>query len=66
MIGPAALRRPSALVAVVCLSEVLAMTGFAAYWSLLPVLQPAWQMNNSMAGFLSGRISAATSSRSRS
>ena len=30
------------------------MAGFAAYWSLLPVLQPAWQMNNSMAGFLSG------------
>ncbi len=30
------------------------MTGFAAYWSLLPVLQPAWHMNNAMAGWLSG------------
>ena len=30
------------------------MAGFATYWSLLPVLQPAWDMNNSTAGFLSG------------
>ena len=30
------------------------MTGFATYWSLLPVLQPAWHMNNTTAGFLSG------------
>ena len=49
-----ALRRPAALIAVVCLVEVLTMAGFAAYWSLLPVLQPAWQMSNAMAGWLSG------------
>ena len=30
------------------------MTGFAAYWSLLPVLQPAWDMSNASAGWLSG------------
>ena len=54
MIAQAILRRPAALVAVLCLAEVLAMMGFAAYWSLLPVLQPAWDMNNTAAGWLSG------------
>ena len=55
MIAQATLRRPPALIAVMCLTEVLAMTGFAAYWSLLPVLQPAWHMSsNTMAGWLSG------------
>ncbi len=54
MIAQAILRRPAALVAVLCLAEVLAMMGFAAYWSLLPVLQPAWSMNNTAAGWLSG------------
>ncbi len=48
------MRRPVALIAVMCLAEVLAMTGFAAYWSLLPVLQPEWHMSNAMAGWLSG------------
>ena len=48
------MRRPAALIAVMCLTEVLAMTGFAAYWSLLPVLQPAWHMSNATAGWLSG------------
>ena len=38
----------------VCLVEVLTMAGFAAYWSLLPVLQPGWHMSNAMAGWLSG------------
>ena len=54
MIAQAIMRRPAALIAVMSLSEVLAMTGFAAYWSLLPVLQPEWQMSNAMAGWLSG------------
>ena len=54
MIALPMLRRPAALIAVMCLAEVLAMTGFAAYWSLLPVLQPEWHMNNAMAGWLSG------------
>ena len=54
MIAQAIARRPPALIAVMCLAEVLAMTGFAAYWSLLPVLQPEWHMSNAMAGWLSG------------
>ena len=54
MIAQAILRRPSALIAAMCLVEVFAMTGFAAYWSLLPVLQPEWHMSNAMAGWLSG------------
>ena len=54
MIAQTIVRRPLALIAVMCLAEVLAMTGFAAYWSLLPVLQPEWQMSNTMAGWLSG------------
>ena len=54
MIAQAIVRRPVALIAVMCLAEVLAMTGFAAYWSLLPVLQPEWHMSNTMAGWLSG------------
>ena len=54
MIAQAILRRPLVLIAVLCLAEVFAMTGFAAYWSLLPVLQPAWGMTNAAAGWLSG------------
>ena len=54
MIAQAIVRRPPALIAVMCLAEVLSMTGFAAYWSLLPILQPAWHMSNAMAGWLSG------------
>ncbi len=54
MIAQAIVRRPLALIAVMCLAEVLTMTGFAAYWSLLPVLQPEWHMSNAMAGWLSG------------
>ena len=54
VIAQAILRRPTALIAALCVAEVFAMTGFATYWSLLPVLQPAWDMNNATAGWLSG------------
>ena len=54
VIAQAILRRPRALIAALCVAEVFAMTGFATYWSLLPVLQPAWDMNNATAGWLSG------------
>ncbi len=54
MIDQAILRRPPVLIAVMCVAEVLAMTGFAAYWSLLPVLQAEWRMSNAQAGWLSG------------
>ena len=42
------------LVTVMCVALVCAMAGFSAYWSLQPVLQPAWHMNNVTAGWLSG------------
>ena len=43
-----------ALVALMCVALVFAMAGFCSYWSLQPVLQQAWQMNNVTAGWLSG------------
>ena len=37
-----------------CVAETLSMTGFAAYTTLLPVLQPQWGLSNSEAGLISG------------
>ncbi len=37
-----------------CTAEVLHMTGFAAYTTLLPVLQREWALSNSEAGLVSG------------
>ena len=37
-----------------CGAEVLSMTGFAAYTTLLPVLQREWGLSNSEAGLVSG------------
>lgn len=37
-----------------CAAEVLSMTGFAAYTTLLPVLQREWGLSNSEAGLVSG------------
>jgi MFS family permease len=37
-----------------CGAEVLHMTGFAAYTTLLPVLQQEWALSNSEAGLISG------------
>ena len=54
VIAQAIAQRPLVLVAVMCVALVFAMAGFSAYWSLQPVLQPAWQMNNVTAGWLSG------------
>ena len=56
VIAQAIARRPPVLIAVMCLALVCAMTGFSAYWSLQPVLQPAWHMNNATAGWLSGAM----------
>ncbi len=46
---------PSArrLTLIMCLAEVLSMTGFAAYTTLLPQLQQAWGLSNSEAGTIS-------------
>jgi MFS family permease len=37
-----------------CGAEALSMTGFAAYTTLLPVLQREWALSNSEAGLISG------------
>lgn len=37
-----------------CLAEVLSMTGFAAYPTLLPALQREWGLTNSSAGLIGG------------
>ena len=37
-----------------CAAEVLHMTGFAAYTTLLPALQREWALSNSEAGLISG------------
>ncbi len=50
--------RPVTLVAVMCVIQVLGMTGFATYWSLLPILQPAWALSNEQAGWISGTLFA--------
>lgn len=46
--------RPVLLVALLCLTQTCAMAGFATYWSALPVLQPAWELTNTQAGWISG------------
>ena len=42
------------VVALVCLAEVLSMTGFAAYAAFLPTLRVEWAMSGVQAGFVSG------------
>ena len=42
------------VVALVCLAEVLSMTGFAAYAAFLPALRLEWGMSGTQAGFVSG------------
>ncbi|MGE0557651.1 MAG: nitrate/nitrite transporter [Burkholderiales bacterium] len=47
---------PSArrLTFIMCLAEAFSMTGFAAYTTLLPLLQREWGLSNSEAGAISG------------
>jgi len=47
-------RPPLRFIALMCAAEVLSMTGFAAYTTLLPVLQREWTLSNSEAGLISG------------
>jgi MFS family permease len=47
---PPALR----IVALMCLSEALSMTGFAAYPAFLALLRDTWSLSNSEAGFVGG------------
>lgn len=46
------------LTATMCGAEVLSMTGFAAYTTLLPQLQREWGLSNSEAGAISGVLFA--------
>lgn len=46
--------RSNRVVALICLSEVLSMTGFAAYTAFLPALRIEWGMSGAQAGFVSG------------
>jgi MFS family permease len=45
---------PVRLTLLMCVSEVLCMTGFATYTTLLPALQKEWSLTNSEAGLISG------------
>jgi len=45
---------PVQLALLMCGAESLSMTGFAAYTTLLPVLQQEWALSNSEAGLVSG------------
>jgi MFS family permease len=45
---------PVQLTLVMCAAEVLHMTGFATYTTLLPSLQKEWGLSNSEAGLVSG------------
>jgi MFS family permease len=45
---------PVQLTALMCAAEVFTMSGFAAYTTLLPVLQAEWRLSNSEAGLIGG------------
>ena len=45
---------PVRLTLLMCGAEIFSMTGFAAYTTLLPVLQLEWALSNSEAGLVSG------------
>lgn len=49
---------PVRLVLLLCLAEILSMTGFATYPALLPVLRIEWCLSNSAAGLVSGTFFA--------
>ncbi len=44
----------SRLVAVMCIAEILCMSGFATYPALLPVLRTDWGLSNGAAGLIGG------------
>jgi predicted MFS family arabinose efflux permease len=46
--------RPLAVIVAMCVAHVCSMTGFAAFPSLLPVLQPLWDLSNTEAGWING------------
>jgi MFS family permease len=42
------------LTAIMCVAEAASMTGFAAFTSLLPLMQREWSLSNSQAGLIGG------------
>jgi MFS family permease len=46
------------VVAVLCIAEILTMTGVATYAALLPVLRAEWTASNTLAGAISGAFFA--------
>jgi len=53
-LSAAARPTPVQLALLMCGAEIFSMTGFAAYTTLLPVLQREWSLSNSEAGLISG------------
>ncbi len=51
---PAHRLSPRNVVLLMCLAEILSMTGFATYPALLPGLRSEWGLSNSQAGLISG------------
>jgi len=49
-------RSAGPLIVTICLAEVLSMTAFSAYVTLLPVLAPEFGLNNSEAGLIGGIV----------
>jgi len=47
-------RSAAALIAWMCLAEILSMTGFSAYPALLPVLRQLWRLSGFQAGLIGG------------
>lgn len=47
---------PARLVALICFAEVLSMTAFSGFVTLLPVLAPEFHLNNSEAGVIGGVV----------
>jgi MFS family permease len=46
------------VVTILCIAEVLTMTGFSTYAALLPVLRSEWSASNTLAGAVSGAFFA--------
>ncbi|MEK9661773.1 MAG: MFS transporter, partial [Alphaproteobacteria bacterium] len=46
--------RPLAVIVAMCAAHIASMTGFAAFPSLLPALQPLWALSNTEAGWING------------
>jgi len=49
---------PSALTALMCVAHALSMLSFATWPTLIPELQPAWNLSNTEAGLVSGMFFA--------